>query len=82
MSLRDDNNELNKKPNRQPNERLYKQPYKRPNKKLKHKTNNNKATWSSPFFLSPAQTSNEVINYATSYGMKLYTKATKPQKTE
>ena len=34
------------------------------------------------FSLSPAQTSNDVIDYSTSDGMKLYTKATKPQKNE
>ena len=34
------------------------------------------------FSLSPAQISNDIINYATSDGMKLYTKATKSQKAE
>jgi hypothetical protein len=34
------------------------------------------------FSLSPAQTSNDIIDYSTSDGMKLYTKATKPQKNE
>jgi hypothetical protein len=35
-----------------------------------------------PLSLSPAQISNNVINYSTSDGMKLYTKATKPQKSK
>jgi hypothetical protein len=34
------------------------------------------------FSLSPAKTTNDVIDYATSDGMKLFAKATKPQKTE
>jgi hypothetical protein len=34
------------------------------------------------FSLSPATTTNNIIDYSTSDGMKLFTKATKPQKTE
>ena len=34
------------------------------------------------FSLSPARTTNDIIDYATSDGMKLFAKATKPQKTE
>ena len=34
------------------------------------------------FSLSPATTTNDIIDYSTSDGMKLFAKATKPQKTE
>ena len=34
------------------------------------------------FLLSPATTTNSIIDYSTSDGMKLFAKATKPQKTE